>query len=102
MSSHPANTLSGLCFVGGIIGFSRTRSIPSIVGGFALGSLFAISGMRIQEGLDYGYETAAASSVLLMLAGLPRFRRGRVPQVLTGLGLAGTGYYGKTLYDFSR
>jgi uncharacterized membrane protein (UPF0136 family) len=41
-------------------GFSRTRSMPSLIGGFALGSLFAISSIRIRDGLDFAYEAASA------------------------------------------
>ena len=32
--------------------------MPSLIGGFALGSLFAISSIRIRDGLDYAYEAA--------------------------------------------
>lgn len=85
-SHHPASTLSGLSFLGGIVGpsslapcpdprpsqqraetsrvrsgFSRTRSIPSLIGGLTLGSLFAVSALRIREGLDNGYEAAGPS-----------------------------------------
>lgn len=41
-----------------ISGFSRRRSYPSLIGGLAIGSLFAVSALRIREGLDYGYEAA--------------------------------------------
>lgn len=34
--------------------------MPSLIGGFALGSLFAISSIRIRDGLDYAYEAASA------------------------------------------
>lgn len=92
-SHHPSATLSAACFLGGVYGpflvslllrvlcsrslaalllaahlpgFSKTRSVPSLVGGFALGSLFAISAVRIKDGLDYGYEAAGACSPLLL------------------------------------
>jgi uncharacterized membrane protein (UPF0136 family) len=48
-----------LCFVGGAAGYARTRSIPSMVAGLALGSMFTLSGLRIKEGMSYGYEGAA-------------------------------------------
>ena len=92
--------------------------MPSLIGGFALGSLFAISAVRIKDGLDYGYETAgehpfhrlglsmkglgsgeadewaglrsgsplllpAGTSLLLLLAGAPRFNKGRAPKILS-------------------
>lgn len=51
--------MSTLCFLGGAIGYARTRSIPSMVAGLAIGSLYALSGLRMREGLSYGYEGAA-------------------------------------------
>ena len=33
MSAYPAYAMSGLCIVGGVTGFARTRSIPSLVAG---------------------------------------------------------------------
>jgi uncharacterized membrane protein (UPF0136 family) len=51
--------MSTLCFLGGAIGYARTRSIPSMVAGLAIGSLYALSGLRMREGMSYGYEGAA-------------------------------------------
>ncbi|KAL7413529.1 transmembrane proteins 14C-domain-containing protein [Mrakia frigida] len=102
MSHHPASTLSGLCFAGGIYGFTKTRSLPSLIGGFAIGSLYALSAMRIKEGLDYGYETAAGTSALLLAVSAPRFRKATAPKILSGLGVLGGGYYGKQVYDFRQ
>lgn len=33
MSAYPAYTMGGLCIVGGVSGFARTRSVPSLVAG---------------------------------------------------------------------
>lgn len=32
-SAYPAYVMGGLCIVGGVTGFARTRSIPSLVAG---------------------------------------------------------------------
>jgi len=32
-SAYPAYVMGGLCIVGGIAGFARTRSVPSIAAG---------------------------------------------------------------------
>ncbi|KAI5453593.1 hypothetical protein NCC49_005417 [Naganishia albida] len=103
MSHHPAYTMSTLCFLGGAIGYARTRSIPSMVAGLAIGSLYALSGLRMREGMSYGYEGAAGTSGLLLGAMLPRALRLRAP-VPIALSLASTaagGYYLKAIKDFS-
>ncbi|KAG5639071.1 hypothetical protein H0H81_007015 [Sphagnurus paluster] len=33
MSAYPAYVIGGLCIVGGVAGFARRRSIPSLAGG---------------------------------------------------------------------
>lgn len=59
----PLFQMSGLCFAGGAFGYAKTRSIPSMVAGLGIGSLYALSGMRIREGMSYGYEGAAGELV---------------------------------------
>lgn len=44
------------------MGYTMAGSVPSLLGGLGVGSLMAISAMRIHDGLSYGYELAAASS----------------------------------------
>lgn len=56
--------MSGLCFLGGAIGYARTRSVPSLVGGVVIGSAYALMGHRIQEGMSYGHEGAAGACSL--------------------------------------
>ncbi len=50
--------MSGLCYIGGAIGYARSRSLYSVVAGVTIGSAYALCGMRIQEGMSYGYEGA--------------------------------------------
>lgn len=94
-SQHPAFTMAGLCAVGGVIGYSRTRSVSSIVAGLSVGAIYAIGGWRIQEGKDYGYEICAAASALLLASSAPRLRAGPVPAALTAGSSAALAYYGK-------
>lgn len=83
------------------IGFIRTRSVPSIgnfmteqldlnltneyrtVAGTLVGTLYGLAAYRIQNGQTYGYELAAAASVLLFASSVRRFKTGPVPQILT-------------------
>lgn len=41
--------MAGVTAAGGILGYIRKKSIPSLVAGLGLGSLFAISGYLIQK-----------------------------------------------------
>ncbi|MBW0489927.1 hypothetical protein O181_029642 [Austropuccinia psidii MF-1] len=99
-SAHPAYTLSALCIIGGSVGFLRAKSLPSLVGGLSLGSIYGWSGYRISNGQKYGYECATLASSLLILAGLRRFKTSNVPKFLTATGSIGTIYYGKQVNDY--
>ncbi|KAG8703601.1 hypothetical protein FRC08_002744 [Ceratobasidium sp. 394] len=100
MSAHPALTMALLCSVGGITGFVRTKSIPSLVAGVGVGAMYAYAGSQIRNGGPYGYETALAASVILFLSSVPRARKGPVPLTLAITGAAAAVYYGKVIYDF--
>ncbi|KAK6459999.1 transmembrane proteins 14C-domain-containing protein [Scheffersomyces coipomensis] len=101
---HPAFTLSGLCTIGGIIGYTRKGSLPSLIAGVTLGSLYGVSGYLLKQNGDYGLELAVFNSTVLLLAGLSRgvktqFKK-PLPLVLIGLGSLGTGYYLKKYNEF--
>lgn len=87
--------MAALCSVGGLIGFVRTRSVPSIVAGLGVGAMYAFGGYRIREGQDYGYEICAAASTLLLASSAPRARKGPVPAALTASSTLALAYYGK-------
>jgi len=100
MSHNPAYTMSGLCSIGGIIGFARTGSIPSIAAGIFVGALYGWSAYQIQQGdPNVGLRWAFASSVILAASSLPRARKGPVPAILTLAGTAAAAYYGKAMRD---
>ncbi|KAI4090533.1 MAG: hypothetical protein LQ348_006472 [Seirophora lacunosa] len=70
--STQAFLLAALTAGGGITGFVRTRSIPSIAAGITVGALYGLGGLRIRNRQAYGLEFALAASVLLAGSSFPR------------------------------
>ncbi|KAH8111044.1 transmembrane proteins 14C-domain-containing protein [Phellopilus nigrolimitatus] len=98
MSAYPAYVMGSLCLVGGITGFVKTRSIPSIVAGVSVGLLYLWSADRVRKGTANGLEAALGASALLFLSSAPRVAKGPVPATLTATSALTLAYYGKTLY----
>lgn len=101
---HPAFTLSGLCAVGGIIGYYRKKSVPSLVAGLAISVLYGGAGYLLKQNADYGLELALGTSTTLLVAGIGRaiptqFKK-PLPLVLLGLGGLSTAYYAKKYNEF--
>ncbi|TFY54013.1 hypothetical protein EVJ58_g9116 [Rhodofomes roseus] len=98
MSAYPAYVMGGLCIVGGITGFARTRSIPSLVAGVGVGALYLWSADSIRKGTPNGLEAALGASAILLLSSLPRVAKGPIPAVLTATSTATAVYYGRKVY----
>jgi len=99
MSAIPAYAVGALCITGGLTGYLRTRSIPSLVAGIGVGALYLWSAEQIKKGAPNGIEGALGASALLLVSSIPRITKGPVPVILA-LTSAGAGaYYGRTLYD---
>lgn len=101
---HPAFTLSGLCAVGGIMGYARKGSIPSLVAGTTFAVIYGAAGYLLKQNADYGLELALGASTTLLAAGIGRsiptkFRK-PVPLVLLGLGGLSSAYYAKKYNEF--
>ncbi|KAJ8694924.1 hypothetical protein PTI98_007560 [Pleurotus ostreatus] len=111
MSAYPAYVMGGLCIIGGITGFARTRSIPSLVAGVGVGLLYLWSADSIRKGAPNGIEGAlgkpptdsspytlltknTGASALLLVSSLPRVAKGPVPAILATTSTAAGLYYG--------
>jgi len=95
----PAYILGALTAGGGTFGYVKTGSIPSVVAGVTVGSLYIVGGYRIQNRLPYGVELALLASVILAGSSIPRAIKAQkpLPIGLSVLALFGLYTYGTTL-----
>ncbi|KAI9016797.1 transmembrane proteins 14C-domain-containing protein [Hyaloraphidium curvatum] len=100
-AAHPATALAAVTAVGGVVGYVRGKSVPSLAAGLTFGALYGISARLINENADYGMELAAATSGVLAGAMLPRGIKTKkpVPLALGVAGLIGLVYYGNKVYQ---
>jgi len=95
MSATPAYVVGALCIVGGVTGFARTRSIPSLVAGVSVGLLYLWSANAIRTGAPNGIQGALGASAVLFLSSAPRAAKGPIPLTLTITSAAAAVYYGQ-------
>ncbi|KAF2099646.1 hypothetical protein NA57DRAFT_55595 [Rhizodiscina lignyota] len=91
-SSDIALILGALTAGGGVTGYVRTGSVPSIVAGLTVGALYTVGGLRIRNKSPYGIELALLASLVLAGSSIPRAIRSQKPlpiglSVLATLGL---------------
>ncbi|KAJ8508908.1 hypothetical protein ONZ45_g8866 [Pleurotus djamor] len=98
MSAYPAYIMGGLCLVGGITGFARTRSIPSLVAGVSVGLLYLWSANNIRNGTPNGVGGALSASALLFVSSIPRVAKGPVPAILATTSAVTGLYYGNAYF----
>ncbi|KKK15385.1 hypothetical protein AOCH_003949 [Aspergillus ochraceoroseus] len=98
-----ALTLALLTSLGGIIGYARTGSIPSIAAGVSIGALYLVSFLRLKSGQPYGAEIGLLASLVLGGSSVPRAIRSRkpVPVGLSVMALYGIWAFGGAVYGKS-
>ncbi|KAL6069164.1 hypothetical protein QOT17_007702 [Balamuthia mandrillaris] len=99
----PTYALGALVAGGGIMGFKKARSWPSLISGLGFGTLFVLSGelMRKPESATTGKVTSFASSILLTSAMYQRFNKTRAlfpAGAMCGLGVVATVYHGNLFF----
>jgi len=80
---------------GGITGYVRTGSIPSVAAGCTVGALYILGGTRIRSNASYGIELALLASIVLAGSSMPRAMKSGKP---LPIGLSILAAYG--LYNF--
>ncbi|KAM3065973.1 hypothetical protein ACMFMG_009805 [Clarireedia jacksonii] len=75
----PAYILGALTAGGGTMGYVRTGSVPSIVAGVTVGSLYLLGGYRVQNRQSYGIELALLASIVLAGSSIPRAIKSQKP-----------------------
>lgn len=92
----PAYIIGALTAGGGTFGYVKTGSVPSIVAGLTVGTLYLLGGYRIQRGLSYGVELALLASIILAGSSIPRALRSQkpLPAALSLLALYGLYTFG--------
>ncbi|KAL6715750.1 hypothetical protein ACLMJK_006711 [Lecanora helva] len=70
--STQAFLLALLTAGGGLTGYIRTGSVPSVAAGMTVGALYGLGGYRIRARQPYGVEAALLASVVLAGSSIPR------------------------------
>ncbi|KAJ5824112.1 hypothetical protein N7447_006452 [Penicillium robsamsonii] len=97
-----ALVLSLLTSLGGIIGYTRTGSIPSIAAGVSVGLIYLLAFLRLRASQSYGEELGLLASAVLGGSSVPRVIKtgGKpVPVVLSILATYGLYVFGFALKE---
>ncbi|TVY45267.1 TMEM14 protein-like protein [Lachnellula subtilissima] len=96
----PAYVIGALTAGGGSFGYIKTGSLPSVIAGITVGTLYLLGGYRIQNKQSYGVELALLASIVLAGSSIPRALRShkQLPTGLSVLALYGLYTYGRAWY----
>lgn len=70
--STQAFLLAALTAGGGLTGYIRTGSVPSVAAGMTVGALYGLGGLRLRNRQSYGLEMALLASLVLAASSVPR------------------------------
>lgn len=96
MSHHPTYTMAALLGAGGVAGYLRTKSVPSLVAGVTLGAGFGLAGYMLQSGnMTQGHGVALFASTITMSAMGVRAIKSRkaLPIAVSSLGALSAAYH---------
>jgi len=89
---------------GGITGYVRTGSLPSVIAGVSVGALYSLGGLRIRNKQPYGVELALLASVVLAGSSIPRaLKSGKpLPTLLSFIAVFGLVNFGIAFSNRAR
>ncbi|GES61591.1 transmembrane protein 14 [Aspergillus terreus] len=101
LQTNSAVTLGALTSLGGMIGYARTGSIPSIAAGLSVGALYLYSYSRLRSGQTYGEELGLLASAVLGGSSIPRAIKTKkmVPVGLSVLAVYGLVVFGAAVKE---
>lgn len=97
--TNSAGALSFLTSLGGIIGYVRTGSIPSVAAGLSVGALYLFSLFQLRNGQPYGEEIGLLASAVLGGSAVPRAIKTNGKPVPVGLSILAT--YGLLVFGLA-
>eukprot|EP00457_Paulinella_chromatophora_P023901 gb/GEZN01027555.1/.p2 GENE.gb/GEZN01027555.1/~~gb/GEZN01027555.1/.p2 ORF type:complete len:126 (-),score=15.23 gb/GEZN01027555.1/:67-444(-) len=104
-SAHLSYSMAGVMSLGGIIGYVKAKSLPSLLGGLTIGAAYAVSGYLIQSGeSQQGHLVgSAASAAVIGIFGKSAIKSGQLgrPALFAGLGAGSLAYHGAKAYEWS-
>ncbi|KAF2073458.1 hypothetical protein CYY_005243 [Polysphondylium violaceum] len=78
MSQHINYSMAGLTLVGGVIGYAKAKSLPSLIAGTTFSVLYLSTGYLIQDNPELGHGlTAVVSTVLAASMGKRAIKSGK-------------------------
>ncbi|GAM25081.1 hypothetical protein SAMD00019534_082560, partial [Acytostelium subglobosum LB1] len=104
MSTHINYTMATLTLAGGIIGYAKAKSIPSLVAGTSFALLYTASGVLIEKNPQMGHGmTAVISLILASTMGKRAIKTGKIMPggLVAGAAAATTIYSAKKYYDWT-
>ncbi|KAG2193898.1 hypothetical protein INT46_007275 [Mucor plumbeus] len=102
MSHHPSYAMAVLCTAGGVAGYVRSRSVPSLVAGVGVGAMYGTASYLIKENRNYGHETGIVASVIMASSMVPKaIKTGKAfPVTLAVCSVITGAYYTKKMIEY--